>query len=254
MAAMIALSGVSKQYRLGKIGAGYFYLELSQFFRQLSDHIRQRNVAAKQPFPQVCALDNISLTVSKGETVGIIGHNGSGKSTLLKLLAGVTLPSTGTIELAGRVVSLLDIGIGFQSDLSARENIFLNGAILGMSRSELRRKFDDILAFSGLGRFLDTPIKRFSSGMYIRLAFSIAINCVADVLLIDEILSVADRRFLEQCRKKLKEYAASGTTMLIASHNLRTIQDLCPRTVLLSGGKLVADGETQQVLKLYRGG
>jgi lipopolysaccharide transport system ATP-binding protein len=251
---MITLGGVSKHYQLGKIGIGYFYREIEQLFRPVSDCFHQKRVAAKQPFPPVLALDNISLIVSKGEIVGIIGRNGSGKSTLLKLLAGVTLPSEGVIERRGRVVSLLDIGVGFQSDLSARENIFLNGAILGMNRSELRKRFDAIVAFSGIERFLDTPIKRFSSGMYIRLAFSIAINCIADVLIIDEILSVADRHFLEQCRAKLKEYAAAGTTILIVSHNLHTIRDLCPRTILLSGGKVVADGETEKVINFYRSG
>ncbi|MBN1575388.1 MAG: ABC transporter ATP-binding protein [Chitinispirillaceae bacterium] len=253
MSNAISIDGVSKQYRLGKIGSGYLFQELHGAVRCLSALLSGKRLT-QTTTDRVNALDNVSLTVAEGEAVGIIGRNGSGKSTLLKLLAGVTLPSTGAITTAGRAASLLDIGIGFQDDLSARENIFLNGAILGMTRRELMHRFDDIVSFSGIERFIGTPVKRFSSGMYIRLAFSIAIHCTADILLIDEVLAVADRSFIGQCRRRLKELSEAGTTLLIVSHNLPTIRDLCSRTVLLEGGRVAADDETARVLDLYRSG
>lgn len=251
MQTAISIDGLSKQYRLGKIGSGYLYLEMQEAFRRLAGRLTGKRTP-RAVSNRVDALDNVTLAVAPGESVGIVGRNGSGKSTLLKLLSGVTLPSSGTVEITGRVAPLLDIGIGFEGDLPARENIFLNGAVLGMTRDEIRRSFDAIVAFSGIARFLDTPVKRFSAGMYIRLAFSIAIHCVADILLVDEILAAADRSFLEQCRARLKELTASGTTLLIVSHNLRTIKELCPRTVLLANGTVAADGQTEPVLELYR--
>lgn len=252
MNSAVRIQEVSKTYRLGKIGSRYFFREMQSLYQTLIDRMSGKSGNKQTTNNHLPALDTISLDVSRGETVGIIGRNGSGKSTLLKLLSGITLPSSGTIALHGRVASLLDIGTGFQGDLSARENIFLNGAILGMSRKELLNQFDSIVSFSGVRRFLDTPVKRFSSGMYIRLAFSIAIHCISDILLIDEILSAADRQFLEQCRSKLRGFAANGKTIIIVSHNLKTIRELCPRTLLLAKGKIIADGNTEEVLALYR--
>ncbi len=252
MDTVISICGVAKQYRTGKIGAGYLYREIEYTVRRLLFSLGvKKTIYSEQNC--ITALDNITLSVGSGECVGIIGPNGSGKSTLLKLLCGVTLPSKGTIEIRGKTASLLDIGIGFENDLPARDNIFLNGAVLGMNRKEITDRFGDILSFSGVGRFIDTPLKRFSAGMYIRLAFSIAIHCFADILLIDEILASADRFFIGKCISKLKELSASGTTIIIVSHNLQIIRALCTRTVFLSDGKTVADGETEKVLGLYCG-
>ena len=247
----VSIQGVSKIYRPGKVGTAYFFGELHEAVRNFLPGNNKGYLQQKEP-RRITALDTVTLSVANGESVGIIGRNGSGKSTLLKLVAGITLPSIGTIELRGRVASLLDIGTGFQGDLSARENIFLNGAILGMTRQELQRRFSAIVGFSGIAGFLDTPVKRFSAGMYIRLAFSIAIHCVADILLIDEILAAADRRFLTQCRGKLKDLVASGTSLLLVSHNLKTIEELCPRAVLIENGRVAADGPVREVTGRYR--
>jgi lipopolysaccharide transport system ATP-binding protein len=249
MVSAIKINKVTKRYCLGKIGSGYFYRDVKHFFRKV---FSGKSGFDNEEDRTINALNNITLDIAPGESVGIIGRNGSGKSTLLKLLAGVTLPSNGTIEIDGRVASLLDIGTGFQGDLSGRENIYLNGAILGMSRDELRSRFDDIVVFSGIDRYLDTPVKRYSTGMYIRLAFSIAIHCVADILLVDEILAAADRQFLISCREKLRELTKSNTTLLIVSHNLKTIRELCSRTILIAEGNIIADGKTDDVLTLYR--
>jgi lipopolysaccharide transport system ATP-binding protein len=252
MSTALIMESVTKTYRLGKINSGYLFTEVQQAVDNTLLCLRGRPVKKGPPGKVVHALDGIFLEAAEGEAVGIVGPNGSGKSTLLRLCAGITLPSEGRILLHGRVASLLDIGVGFQSDLSARENIFLNGAILGMTRREILAAFDDIVAFSGIGRFLDTPVKRFSTGMYIRLAFSIAIHCVADILLIDEILAAADRCFLDQCRDKLIGYIAQGKTILLVSHNLDTIEGLCGRTVLLDRGCIAMEGPTPQVLDRYR--
>lgn len=251
MQKVIELQNVSKRYQIGKIGSRYFFREIHSMFRRISNTLSSKLTTSEYRKNYIMALQSVSLDVHQGETIGVIGRNGSGKSTLLKLLAGITLPSTGTIDITGRVASLLGIGAGFEDDLSARENIFLNGAILGMRRKELLQQFDSIVSFSGISRFIDTPVKRFSSGMYTRLAFSIALHCFADIMLIDEILSVADLEFLGQCRERLQSYATAGKTILIVSHNLKTISTLCPRSLLLADGCIIADGKTEEVLKLY---
>jgi len=198
------------------------------------------------------ALRNISLEIKKGEMIGVIGKNGSGKSTLLKLIAGITKPTEGKIYLYGRVSSLLEIGTGFHPDLTGKENIFLNGVIMGMSRKEVKDKFDRIVDFAGVGKFLDVPVKRYSSGMYIRLAFAVAAHIEPDILIVDEVLSVGDAEFQEKCMKRMEEISKiEGRTVLFASHNLEAIQRLCNRTVLLEQGRIIRSGKTREVIRSY---
>ena len=198
------------------------------------------------------ALKGISFNVQKGEVIGIIGRNGAGKSTLLKILSQITPPTEGEIILRGRVGSLLEVGTGFHPELTGRENIFLNGAILGMKRTEIVRKFDAIVEFAGIGKFLDTPVKRYSSGMYVRLAFSVAAHMEPDILIVDEVLAVGDAEFQKKCLGKMQEVTRTeGRTILFVSHNLAAIQSLCPKTVLLEGGKIKMSGETKLVIDCY---
>lgn len=242
----ITVDHLTKQYYIGKYDSGYLFHELRAFLR-FFNRIKKPDYSDRS----ITALHDLSYSIPHGQSVGIIGPNGSGKSTLLRILAGITLPTKGKVTIHGRVASLLDIGTGFQSDLSARENIFLNGAILGMNRRLIHEQFDAIVEFSGMKRFLDTPVKRFSSGMYIRLAFSIAIHCVADILLIDEILAAADQRFLEKCRKKLIGYQREGKTIVIVSHNMATIRELCSEVILLKNGAIVTSGTPDKIIAPY---
>ena len=197
------------------------------------------------------ALRDISFQVAAGEIVGIIGNNGAGKSTLLKILSRITEPTRGLVTYSGRVGSLLEVGTGFHAELSGRDNIFLNGAILGMHRQDIARRFDQIVAFAGVGRFIDEPVKRYSSGMYLRLAFAVAANLDTDILLVDEVLAVGDVGFQKKCLARMGEVAHDGRTVLFVSYNLTAIKALCNRTLALRDGKLVADGETGQVLSDY---
>lgn len=198
------------------------------------------------------ALRNISLDINKGDIVGIIGRNGAGKSTLLKILTGITPPAEGEIVMRGRVASLLEVGTGFHPELTGRENIFLNGAILGMTKKEIVRKFDEIVAFSGVEKFLDTPVKYYSSGMYVRLAFSVAAHMEPDILLVDEVLAVGDAEFQKKCLGKMEEVTKSeGRTILFVSHNMAAIQRLCPKTIWLEKGKVREFGNTEEVINHY---
>lgn len=198
------------------------------------------------------ALTDINFNVGKGEVVGIIGHNGAGKSTLLKILSQITPPSTGEVVLHGRVGSLLEVGTGFHPELTGRENVFLNGAILGMRRSEIAAKFDDIVEFAGIEKFLDTPVKHYSSGMYVRLAFSVAAHMEPDILLVDEVLAVGDAEFQKKCLGKMDEITKKeGRTILFVSHNMGAIQNLCHRTILLKNGRIEAIGATEEIINLY---
>ena len=199
------------------------------------------------------ALRSVSFTVGHGEVVGVIGNNGAGKSTLLRILSRITEPSEGCVTVRGRVGSLLEVGAGFHPDLTGRENAYLSGVILGMSRLEVRRRFDEIVAFSGVGRFIDTPVKRYSSGMYLRLAFSVAAHLEAEVLLVDEVLAVGDAEFQRKCLGKIGEVASGGRTVLFVSHNLTAVQSLCQRALLLRDGQLVEDGEVRAVVSRYLG-
>ena len=197
------------------------------------------------------ALKDINLEVKKGEVLGIIGRNGAGKSTLLKILSGITEPTEGEIVLDGRVSSLLEVGTGFHPDLTGRENIFLNAAILGMAHDEIKRKFDDIVEFSGIERFLDTPVKRYSSGMYVRLAFSVAAHLEPEILLVDEVLSVGDSVFQRKCIGKMKDVATIGRTVFFVSHNMSAVEHLCTQCIVMSNGKIIFKGEPKDAINFY---
>ncbi len=197
------------------------------------------------------ALKGVSFEVERGEVVGIIGRNGAGKSTLLKILSRITEPTSGTAEIHGRVSSLLEVGTGFHSELSGRENIYLNGAILGMSRTEMAARFDAIVDFAEVSAFIDTPVKRYSSGMYVRLAFAVAAHLESDILLIDEVLAVGDAAFQKKCLGKMGDSAKSGRTVLFVSHNMAALQSLCSRAILLTRGELEMQGSTQGVVQHY---
>lgn len=198
------------------------------------------------------ALQDITFSVKRGDRIGIIGRNGAGKSTLLKILSRITEPTAGSITIHGRVASLLEVGTGFHPELTGRENIFLNGAILGMTRAEIRKKFDEIVAFAEVEKFLDTPVKRFSSGMYVRLAFAVAAHLEPEILIVDEVLAVGDAQFQKKCMAKMEDVSKGGDrTVLFVSHNLGSVQMLCNRTVLLQKGQVEAVGATQEVIKKY---
>jgi lipopolysaccharide transport system ATP-binding protein len=197
------------------------------------------------------ALVDLSLTIGEGEVVGIIGNNGAGKSTLLKVLSRITEPSSGWAEIAGRVGSLLEVGTGFHPELTGRENIYLNGAILGMRRAEIRRQFDEIVAFADIERFLETPVKRYSSGMYVRLAFSVAAHLQTEVLIVDEVLAVGDAAFQRKCLGRMDAVAREGRTVLFVSHNMAVIQSLCQRGIVLQSGRLTADAPVDEAVGVY---
>lgn len=199
----------------------------------------------------IWALQDVSFEVNRGEVVGIIGVNGAGKSTLLKILSRITTPTTGVATIYGRLSSLLEVGTGFHPELTGRENIYLNGTILGMRKKEIDRKFDEIVEFSGVERFIDTPVKRYSSGMKVRLAFSVAAHLEPEILLIDEVLAVGDHQFQKKCLNKMQDIGQEGRTVLFVSHNMPAVTRLCPRTILLSDGKVIADGPSPEVVSIY---
>lgn len=197
------------------------------------------------------ALRDVSFDVEPGEVVGIIGRNGAGKSTMLKIISRVTKPTSGEVDLYGRVGSLLKVGTGFHPDLTGRENIYLNGSILGMTRAEIKRKFDAIVAFSEVERFLETPVKHYSSGMYVRLAFAVAAHLEPEILLLDEVIAVGDNAFQRKCIEKIQEISQKGHTVFFVSHNLETIRDLCPRVLFIRSGELCEDGDATRVIASY---
>ncbi len=197
------------------------------------------------------ALKDVSFDIKQGDRVGIIGRNGAGKSTLLKILSRITEPTSGKVSIKGRVASLLEVGTGFHPELTGRENIFLNGAILGMSKTEIKKKFDEIVAFAEVERFLDTPVKHYSSGMYVRLAFSVAAHLEPEILIVDEVLAVGDAQFQKKCMGKMEDVGKEGRTVLFVSHNMNTISRLCQRAVLLSAGQVISQGPTEEVVNYY---
>lgn len=197
------------------------------------------------------ALKDVSFNVNKGERIGIIGHNGAGKSTLLKVFSRITVPTEGEIEIKGRIASLLEVGTGFHMELTGRENIYLNGSILGMSRAEIDSKFNDIVEFSEIGPFLDTPVKKYSSGMFVKLAFAVASHLDPDILIVDEVLAVGDMKFQEKCLGKMEDVAGDGRTVLYVSHSMRTVQQLCNRVIVMDHGKIIFDGNVDEGIKIY---
>ena len=244
--------GLGKMYRIGGERAKYRTLRdtVVQTAKRPIERIRHPG-AATHVSQEIWALRDLDLEVKSGQALGIIGRNGAGKSTLLKILSHITEPTEGRAEIRGRVASLLEVGTGFHGELTGRENIQLNGAILGMTRAEIKRKFDDIVDFSEIGRFLDTPVKRYSSGMYVRLAFAVAAHLEPEILVVDEVLAVGDANFQKKCLGKMEDVAGQGRTVLFVSHNLNVIRTLCPRAVLLEGGRIKADGPAHEVLQGY---
>ncbi len=246
---VIEVDNLGKRYRIGANKEQYLSLrdELSKWAARLV----RRGSPTKQEF---WALRDVSFAVEQGETLGIIGRNGAGKSTLLKLLSRITFPTTGKIVRRGRVASLLEVGTGFHPELTGRENIYLNGAILGMTRREITRKFDEIVAFSEIEQFLDTPVKRYSSGMYVRLAFAVAAHLEPEVLVVDEVLAVGDVDFQKKCLGKMSDVASAGRTVLFVSHNMSAVSQLCKRGMVLADGRLVYDGVVDGALTRYTQG
>src|SRR3569832_2020131 len=222
------------------------------FARKTADLLRGRQIVQGDEIEEFWALQNVSFQVKRGEILGIIGRNGAGKSTLLKILSRITQPTRGRVVLGGRVASLLEVGTGFHRELTGRENIFLNGAILGMRQREIRKKFDEIVAFAQVEKFIDTPVKQFSSGMYVRLAFAVAAHLEPEILIVDEVLAVGDTEFQNKCLGKIDEVSRrEGRTVLLVSHNLASVAALTRRALLFESGRIVADGPTQEVVSAY---
>jgi lipopolysaccharide transport system ATP-binding protein len=247
---MIRVDNLGKRYRIGAQQPAYSTLRESLVgaIRGPLKRLRGNGHSEKNT---IWALKDLSFTVKPGEVVGVIGRNGAGKSTLLKVLSRITEPTTGGIDLYGRVASLLEVGTGFHPELTGRENIYLNGAILGMSKAEIKRKFDEMVAFAEVEKFLDTPVKHYSSGMYVRLAFAVAAHMESEILLVDEVLAVGDAEFQKRCLGKMEEVGSQGRTVLFVSHSMPMILRLCSRVVLLGQGKLVADGTPHEVTREY---
>ncbi len=248
MKPIIEVKGLSKKYRLGEVQPYYTLRDsLAGLFK--NPFARKEPGLEKGEF---WALNDVNFEVMPGEVVGIIGRNGAGKSTLLKILSQITPPTEGEVIMRGRVGSLLEVGTGFSPELTGRENIYLNGAILGMSRAEVKSRFNEIVAFSEVEKFLDTPLKRYSSGMYMRLAFAVAAHLETEILIVDEVLAVGDAEFQKKALGKMGEVTKQGRTVLFVSHNFVTIQKLCKRSVLLDLGKVISVGETNKVLSMYQ--
>jgi lipopolysaccharide transport system ATP-binding protein len=247
MSVAIEAQELSKRYRLGQMQAAYGTLRDSmaraaaRLAGRVEPHERQ----------EVWALRDVSFSVREGEVLGVIGRNGAGKSTLLKILTRITAPTSGRAVIRGRVGSLLEVGTGFNPELTGRENVFLNGSILGMKRREIQRKLPDIIEFSGIEKFIDTPVKRYSSGMYVRLAFSVAAHLEPEILLVDEVLAVGDAEFQQRCLGRMEDFSGTGRTVLFVSHNMQTVNQLCDRAIWLDGGTIVEDGEPSEVVTHY---
>ena len=255
---VVKVESLSKLYRLGVIGSTTLRHDLQSMWARfqgkedpnapISQSLRDIPQNADQTF---WALKDLNFTLRQGEITGIIGRNGAGKSTLLKIISRITSPTEGYIKLRGRVASLLEVGTGFHSELTGRENVFLNGVILGMTRVEIRKRYDDIVAFSEIERFIDTPIKRYSSGMQVRLAFSVAAHLDADILIIDEVLSVGDDAFQHKCMSKIQEIATSGKTVIFVTHSKESILTLCKRAIWLENGRIKMDSTPKIVIPSY---
>jgi len=244
----LRIQNISKKYRIGTVRHDTLRDQIAHIaslrFRRTGNRIASDG-------DEIWALNDVSFDVHHGEIVGIIGRNGAGKSTLLKILSRITVPNSGRVEIFGKIGSLLEVGTGFHPELTGRENIYLNGAILGMHRTEIERNFDDIVAFSEIEKFLDTPVKRYSSGMYVRLAFAVAAHLDTEILLVDEVLAVGDTAFQRKCLTKMDEVSKKGRTVLFVSHNMATIQSLCSRGIYLNNGQIMYDGTMIEAVTRY---
>ena len=255
---VVKVENLYKQYRLGQVSTGSIAHDLNRWWHTVR--------GKKDPYEKITGLNNredsgineyvwalqdINFSVNQGEVLGIIGRNGAGKSTLLKILSKVTSPSKGNIKVKGRIASLLEVGTGFHPELTGRENIFLNGAILGMTKSEIRSKFDEIVTFSGVEKYIDTPVKRYSSGMYVRLAFAVAAHLEPEILIVDEVLAVGDAEFQKKCLGKMKDVSGEGRTVLFVSHNMVAVQSLCSQCLLMHQGMIHFSGNTKKIVQEY---
>src|ERR1700759_1129950 len=259
MNSVIKVENLSKAYQLGEIGTGTISRDLERFWAKVRGkedpflkigEVNDRTVKGGSDI--VWSLKDLNFEIREGDAVGIIGRNGSGKSTLLKVLSRVTAPTTGSVKIKGRIASLLEVGTGFHPELTGKENIFLNGAILGMRKAEIKRKFDEIVDFAGVERYIDTPVKRYSSGMYVRLAFAVAAHLESEILIVDEVLAVGDAEFQKKCLGKLGDVSkGEGRTVLFVSHNMAAITQLCKRGILLNNGMGESDGEAGMVISQY---
>ncbi|MBX2905214.1 MAG: ABC transporter ATP-binding protein [Taibaiella sp.] len=255
---VIKAENVSKQYRLGQVGTGTLSHDLKRWWalaRGKEDPFLKVGVenerTQKATSEYAWALRDVNFEISQGDTVGIIGKNGAGKSTLLKLLSRVTGPTTGEIKIKGRIASLLEVGTGFNPELTGRDNIYMNGTILGMTKKEINRKFDEIVDFSGVEMYIDTPVKRYSSGMYVRLAFGVAAHLEPEILIVDEVLAVGDAEFQKKCLGKMGDVASHGRTVIFVSHNMQAVQSLCRSTMYMKAGRLIETGPTERVISNY---
>ena len=255
----IKVEHLSKIYKLGEIGTGTLSQDIERWIRvnvlKLEDpfaNIDTQKGSRKHKNEQVKILEDINFEINKGEAVGIIGKNGAGKSTLLKILSRITSPTTGRIKIYGRLASLLEVGTGFHPELTGRENIFLNGALLGMKKNEIMSKFEEIVEFSGIAKFIDTPVKRYSSGMYVRLAFAVAAHLESEILIVDEVLAVGDAEFQKKCLGKMQDITkGEGRTILFVSHNLAAVENFCEKSIFIEKGKLKMIGETNAIIQQY---
>lgn len=259
MSTVIKVENLAKQYRLGQVGTGTIKDDFSRFIAKLrgkEDPFSQvgevNDRTQKSNSDYVWALQNISFDVQQGDVLGIIGRNVAGKSTLLKILSRTTLPTKGSLKIKGRIASLLEVGTGFHPELTGRENVFQNGAILGMTRKEIARKFDEIVDFSGVERYIDTPVKRYSSGMYVRLAFAVAAHLEPEILIVDEVLAVGDVEFQKKCLGKMKDVSVNeGRTVLFVSHNMAAVKNLCNKGIVLETGQLTFSGDNEEAVGYY---
>ncbi len=251
----IRVENVSKEYRLGAIGGatlkGEIQSKLARLMKKEDPNLKIGEKAHGKN-ERFLALNDLSFDVEKGETIGILGHNGAGKSTILKLICRVTAPTKGNIYMNGRITSMLEVGTGFHPELTGRENVYLNGAILGMTKAEIDKKFDEIVEFSEVGQFIDTPVKRYSSGMKVKLAFSVASHLDSEIMIMDEVLAVGDVNFQNKCIARMKQVAEKeGRTILYVSHNMATVKSLCSRCIVLSAGKKIFEGSTEEAIAIY---
>ncbi|MDQ3141073.1 MAG: ABC transporter ATP-binding protein [Bacteroidota bacterium] len=254
---VISVENIWKQYRLGTVGSGMLGKDISRWWSKVRGNedpfsvIGENDRTKKSESEFVWALQDISFSLEQGEVLGIIGRNGAGKSTLLKILSRITSPTRGQIKIKGRIASLLEVGTGFHGELTGRENIFINGAILGMKKREIQSKLDEIVAFSGVEKYIDTPVKRYSSGMYVRLAFAVAAHLEPEILILDEVLAVGDVEFQKKCLGKMKDVSEQGRTVLFVSHNMSAVKNLCTKGIHLENGKMVFSGEINEMVNNY---